>query len=256
MIHQDGVNFMERILVHSYKGGTGKTTVSINVAALLATNNKVLLVENDFMMPSFFTIFNYTPKFYFNDYFNEKVNFNDVIVPELKPNMDVIFTNPDFNPNEKVMSSDQTWFFSMLKRMIKDIEALEERYNYIIFDTPPGWHMVVINLIMLSSKAILIIRPNNYAVNGTKKMVDILYKRAKPLKTWEVFLLFNQIPEHADFSKDIEKWSQELNEAGLKYAGEIPCSCETSYQLAHEINIFPEGHDFTKALKNSLKNIL
>lgn len=41
MIHQDGVNVMERILVHSYKGGTGKTTVSINVAALLATKNKV-----------------------------------------------------------------------------------------------------------------------------------------------------------------------------------------------------------------------
>ena len=136
-----------------------------------------------------------------------------------------------------------------------DFEVLEEKYDFIIFDTPPGWHMIVINLIMLASKAILIVRPNNYAVKGTKRMVDILYKRAKPLKTWEVFLLFNQIPEHADFSNDIEKWRKNLYQKGIKFAGEIPCSCETSFQLAHEINIFPEGHEFTNALQDALKNI-
>ena len=153
------------------------------------------------------------------------------------------------------MSSDQSWFFETLKKMMKDFEALEGRYDYIIFDTPPGWHMIVINLIMLSNKAILILRPNGYAVAGTKRMIEILYKRAKPLKNWEVYLLFNQIPERADFSPDIEKWSAEFHRAGIKYAGEVPCSCEISYQLAHETSIFPDTHEFTKALKLALKNI-
>jgi MinD-like ATPase involved in chromosome partitioning or flagellar assembly len=246
---------MEKILVHSYKGGTGKTTISINVAALLSSDNRVLLIENDFMMPSFYNIFKYEPKLYFNDYLNEQANFDEIIVPNLKSNLDVIFTNVNFNPNEKVMSSDQSWFFATLKKMMKDFEALEGTYEYIIFDTPPGWHMIVINLIMLSNKAILILRPNGYAVAGTKRMIEILYKRAKPLKNWEVYLLFNQIPERADFNPDIEKWSAEFHQAGIKFAGEVPCSCEISYQLAHETSIFPDDHEFTKALNLALKKI-
>jgi MinD-like ATPase involved in chromosome partitioning or flagellar assembly len=33
---------MEKILVHSYKGGTGKTTVALNAASLLARDSKIL----------------------------------------------------------------------------------------------------------------------------------------------------------------------------------------------------------------------
>ena len=112
-------NRMEKILIHSYKGGTGKTTVSLNLASILSANNRVLLIENDFMMPSFYTIFKHEPDYYFNDYYNGIANFLDVIVPNVQPNLDVIFTNKSFNPDEKVMSSDQSWFISMLKRMMK-----------------------------------------------------------------------------------------------------------------------------------------
>lgn len=35
---------MEKILVHSYKGGTGKTTVALNIANILSHHNKILLL--------------------------------------------------------------------------------------------------------------------------------------------------------------------------------------------------------------------
>ena len=167
---------MEKILVHSYKGGTGKTTVAVNIASMLSHDNKILLIENDFMMPSFFNIFQHEPDVYFNDYLNSNVKFNEVIQYEIEPNLDVVFTNKKFDPNEKVMSSDQEWFLSILKQMMEDFKTLEDNYDYVIFDTPPGWHLVVVNLIALSNKAILLLRPNSYEVNGTKMLLEVLYK--------------------------------------------------------------------------------
>ncbi len=246
---------MEKILVHSYKGGTGKTTVAVNIASILSLENKVLLIENDFMMPSFFDIFKCEPNAYFNDYLNGNVNFDEVIEYEVKSNLDVVFTNKRFDPNEKVMSSDQEWFLSILKQMIADLKTLEKKYNYIIFDTPPGWHLIVVNLIALSNKAVLLLRPDSYEVNGTKIMLEILYKRAKPIRSWDVYLLFNQVPD-VEMKVDLDNWAGELEKDGMKYIGHISCSCNIAYEMAHKTKIFPLEHEFNQALKNALDIVL
>ncbi|MFX0051533.1 MAG: tyrosine-protein kinase family protein [Candidatus Hermodarchaeota archaeon] len=246
---------MEKILIHSYKGGTGKTTVALNTASLLARDNRILLIENDFLMPSLFYILMNEPDIYFNDYFKGDATFKETIVRDVRPNLDVIFTNKDFDPNEKIVSSDQNWFLSQLKTMIQDLDSLKDQYKFVIFDSPPGWHLIVINLIMLANRAILLLRPNSFAIDGTKRMIEIIYKRAKPMNSWEIYLLFNQVPE-IDMRADIERWTGELKQKGLKYAGSISCSCDTSYQMAHEAMILPEDHRFNIALQAALDKIL
>ena len=246
---------MEKILIHSYKGGTGKTTIALNTASLLANHNKVLLVENDFMMPFFFAIFKREPKFYFNDFFNGTAIFEDIIVPEIMSNLDVVFTNKKFDPNEKIMGSDQEWFFSALETLMEEFGKLEAKYDYIIFDTPPGWHLIVVNLIMLSTKAILILRPNSFAVEGTKRMIEIIYKRSRPMRNWDVCLMFNQVPE-IDMKADLDRWAGEFQEDGIKYLGHISCSCNNSYQMAHETAIFSPDHTFNQELQNALNKLL
>jgi MinD-like ATPase involved in chromosome partitioning or flagellar assembly len=203
------------------------------------------------MMPSFFDIFNREPNAYFNDYLNGTVNFNEVIEQKVKPNLDVIFTNKKFDPNAKVMSSDQEWFLDVLKQMISDLNSLEKNYNYIIFDTPPGWHLIVVNLIALSNKAVLLLRPDSYEVNGTKLMLDILYKRAKPMSSWEIFFLFNQVPE-VEMKADLDNWAGELQKEGMKYLGYISCSCNIAYEMAHKTKIFPMEHEFNQTLQRAM----
>lgn len=245
---------MEKILIHSYKGGTGKTTVAINLASTFSHDNKVLLIENDFSMPSFYNIFKHEPEYFFNDYLNDRVNFKKIIAPEVRPNLDVIFANKNFDPSEKITGSDQEWFLELLKRLMKEFRTIENDYSYVIFDTPPGWHMILVTLITLSDKAILILRPNTYEVLGTKRLIEILYKRAKPMLSLDIYLLFNQVPE-VDMSKDLEQWAGDLHEGGITYAGFIPCSCDTSYEMAHERNIFPFDHLFNKSLKQVIETL-
>jgi MinD-like ATPase involved in chromosome partitioning or flagellar assembly len=205
-------------------------------------------------MPTFQYILRGKPEYYFNDYLKGEVNFKEVIVPDTQLNMDVIFTNKNFDPNEKIMGSDQKWFMSTLQRMNQDLETLKDEYNFVIFDSPPGWHLIVINLIMICNKAILLLRPNSYAVSGTRKMIEIIYKRARALSQMEMFILFNQVPE-IEMSVDLERWAEQFQNEGVKYAGHISCSCETSYQMAHEAMIFPADHYFHGALKKALNQM-
>ncbi|MHA2214899.1 MAG: ParA family protein [Candidatus Hodarchaeales archaeon] len=245
---------MEKILIHSYKGGTGKTTVAVNLASILSHDKRILLLENDFNMPCFINIFKYEPEFCFNDYFKEKVNLDKTIQHDIKPNLDVIFADKRFDPTEKIMGSDQKWYLKLLKRMMSDLKSLESKYDYVIFDTPPGWHLILVNLIALANKAILLLRPNSYEVNGTKQLLEILYKRAKPMVSFEVHLIFNQVPE-VNMETDLKDWAKDLKGVGVKYAGFISCSCNTAFQMAHEKTIFTLDHEFSQALLKILKKI-
>src|SRR5512136_2434967 len=61
------------IAVHSYKGGTGKTLLSVNLAATLAKQGKnVCLIDLDFRAPSLFAILKAEDSNkWFNDYLND-----------------------------------------------------------------------------------------------------------------------------------------------------------------------------------------
>ena len=64
------------IAFHSYKGGTGKTTLAVNLSANLASKGyHVLLVDMDVYAPSLYVYFNIQPKKWINDYLNDKITF-------------------------------------------------------------------------------------------------------------------------------------------------------------------------------------
>ena len=191
------------------------------------------------------------PTYFEAVYTRLRTNFAEIIEHRVKPNLDVIFTNNTFDPNEKVIGSDQDWFLNTLKRMMGDLKELEKEYNYIIFDTPPGWQLILVNLIALSNKAIILLRPNFYEVNGTKKLLEILYRRAKPTGGLDIYLLFNQVPE-VDMKAELKEWISSFQGTGIKYAGCISCSCKISYEIARGTTIFPSNHEFNQELQNVL----
>ena len=78
--------FLDRILditmkkciaFHSYKGGTGKSTISSNISVLLVKRGyNVLLIDMDVYAPTLQTYFNQTPNYWINNYlFNTAVVF-------------------------------------------------------------------------------------------------------------------------------------------------------------------------------------
>ena len=70
------------IAVHSYKGGTGKTLLSVNLAATFAkAGKKVCIFDLDFRAPSLFAILKAeNAEFWFNDYLNNTCDAEKVLV--------------------------------------------------------------------------------------------------------------------------------------------------------------------------------
>ena len=70
----------------------------------------------------------------------------------------------------------------------------------------------------------------------------------------DVHLVFNQVPE-VNMKTDLERWAEDFQREGIKYAGFISCSCNTAYQMAHETTIFPINHEFSQALQRVVEKL-
>ena len=69
------------IAIHSYKGGTGKTTIAANAAALLVKMGKrVALLDLDVYAPSLHNYFKMTPKKWINDFLDNNADIYETII--------------------------------------------------------------------------------------------------------------------------------------------------------------------------------
>ena len=77
----------ECIALHSYKGGTGKSTIASNISALLTfRGNNVLLIDMDVYAPTLQTYFDKDPEKWINDFLFNASDFDQVIY-----NVDSVF---------------------------------------------------------------------------------------------------------------------------------------------------------------------
>jgi len=188
---------VKSLLVHSFKGGSGKTIFSANLAKILAMQGKkVLLIETDFGMPAFYSIFtDIEADVFLNGYLQKRnADLKDFIYPSPSiPNLDLIFTDAEFDPSHKVFGRDQTWFQSSKVQLERSLDQLD--YDYVIFDTTPGMSLFVINLLLITNVVYLLARSDTQSIRGTQTLIETIYKKTVDLGgKVKLFLVMNQIP--------------------------------------------------------------
>lgn len=246
---------MKTLCVHSYKGGTGKTTVAIQLAdVLLQKFSEVYLLETDFFMPSFYSLFPEIYKhiqYFSNDLYSDtNLSFEDVFYPHpSKKNLFISFANPFFNSDDPLFTNNQTWFTHIVRQLVHKIMVFKKYHPnaLLIIDNPPGYHFVVINNLLLTNIALVLIRPSVYAVDGTKRLIQDIYNRTRSTKNLDTYLLFNQLPKVDDFP-ELNKWKNDLGSLGYKFLTDIPYSHKTAYYAAKGIAFYPSDSDFFKSI--------
>jgi MinD-like ATPase involved in chromosome partitioning or flagellar assembly len=242
------------IAVHSYKGGTGKTLMSVNLAATFAKQGKkVAIFDLDFRAPSLFAILkSENAETWFNDYLNNTCEINKVLI-DLSAKIPgggkfyAGLANPSTEAIRDMSAKDRKWEMRALGRLLSLRNTLlnEQKFDYLIFDTSPGLQYSSINAIVTADFVVVATTGDRSDVNGTKRMLVELYN----LFEKKTGLVINKVLDTASKSKSAEMAKKVRETYQVPLLGMVPCFCEI---LRAEGNfIFPEDkpdHPFTKIL--------
>lgn len=249
------------IAVHSYKGGTGKTLLSVNLAATLAKHGKkVCLLDLDFRAPSLATVLNVTKRdHWLNDYLNGACEIDKVLLDMSDRIHDggKLFSglaNPATEAIRDMSSKDRKWEMRALGRLLALRNSLLSNgaFDYLIMDTSPGLQYSSINAIVSADLVIVATTFDRSDVDGTRRMLHELYDLFE--KKTEIIL--NKV---LDVSNSPEEQAMQTKIKDIYQApllGIIPCFCDVLRAKGNVIFIEekPE-HPLTKILEGVAKEI-
>jgi septum site-determining protein MinD len=249
------------IAVHSYKGGTGKTLLSVNMAAAFTKNGKnVCLFDLDFRAPSLATLLKVgKADYWLNDYLNGTCEIDKVLVDlsdrvHNKGKLFVGLANPATEAIRDMSAKDRKWEMRALGRLLALRNSLldERHFDYVILDTSPGLQYSSINAIVSADLVLVATTFDRSDVDGTRRMLRELYDLFE--KKTEIIL--NKVFDISSRShkEEVQTKIKDVYQAPL--LGVIPCFCDVL--KAEGGIIFAEekpDHPFTKILNEMANEI-
>jgi len=256
------------VAFHSYKGGTGKSTISSNLAATLARKGfTAVLLDLDVYAPSLQDYFQWQPKKSINDYLFENAEVDEVIQDltgvlnkfpsdngeqsESKGKLLVGFSSTS---KEEIYKLDgavrqEGSKIQLLRKFLMLREEIVSKYNadYIIIDTSPGIRYWSINSLAIADTILLSLKLDGIDLKGTRLLAKEIYESLTKLGTKSYLLLNraagyclppNMAGENTSSTQELYNTTignqstvvSKLNEdIGMDTILSIPCYCDIQF---------------------------
>jgi chromosome partitioning protein len=194
---------MRILSVVNQKGGCGKTTVSINLAAALAKKGKrVLLVDLDPQGHAGLGL-NVDPDDFergmYDVLLQPSVEIDDVVIP--------VIENLDLAPSTVVLAGAEQELADKQgreRRLAAKLSRMRKTYDYVVIDCPPSIGLLTFNALAASSETIIPVDPSFFSLHGLHKVRETLELLREELEhDVHIRVLANNYNSRTNFSRDI-----------------------------------------------------
>ncbi len=216
------------VVIHSYRGGTGKSNLTANIATMVAqTGKRVGIVDTDLPSPGIHVLFGLDEEKItntLNDYLWDKCPIENTA-------HDVSHVMTQKTANSAIYLVPSSIKVSDISRIIREgynVELMLEGFkklikslqlDYLFVDTHPGLNQETLVSLTISSVVLYIMRPDSQDFQGTAVIVDV----ASRLQVPKILIIVNKALKEYDFAQLAQEVESTYN---IKVAGILEQSDE------------------------------